>query len=164
LPIFVDKCLIFLPYNLSNIIIAADAPVKKLEIEVTETELASDKHSCIDQLDQLHKFGLSIAMDDFGTGYSSLSYLNQFPIDKIKIDKSFIDNICTDKNNRAIVSAIAHLSQDLDLTLVIEGVEDAQQEMLLKMIECKKILIQGYFYSKPLPEKDFIELLVKYQE
>jgi len=103
----------------------------------------------IQSLKELHEIGVKIAIDDFGTGYSSLSYLKEFAIDILKIDKSFIDNFRKNEDDNAIVNTIITIGHNLGLKVVAEGVETKEQAEKLKKLECD--IIQGYYYSKPLP-------------
>jgi EAL domain-containing protein (putative c-di-GMP-specific phosphodiesterase class I) len=108
-------------------------------------------------LKSLKDMGVCIAMDDFGTGYSSLSYLKRFPIDTLKIDKSFTKDICTDTDGSSIVSAIAGLARSLDLSLVAEGVETVEQRTFLEKQQCDRM--QGYLLSKPLAVDQVVRFL-----
>ncbi|EQB87077.1 hypothetical protein M918_11365 [Clostridium sp. BL8] len=110
-------------------------------------------------LEELRTLGVNIAMDDFGTGYSSLNYLMKLPIDSLKIDKSFIDNINESSNKELIMDTIIKLAHNLNLEVIAEGVETSDQLNILKKMSCNKI--QGYFYSKPLPKNDLEEFLNK---
>jgi diguanylate cyclase (GGDEF)-like protein/PAS domain S-box-containing protein len=130
---------------------------KWLEIELTETVLMTNPEQCIDTLNQLHDLGMHIAIDDFGTGYSSLSYLKHLPIDKLKIDKSFIDDITTDEDAATITKTIVALANNLHLDVIAEGVETQEQRDFLLSLGCLKA--QGYYYSKPLPSSDMEEYL-----
>ncbi|UHA60072.1 EAL domain-containing protein [Metabacillus litoralis] len=130
-----------------------------LEFEITETSLLHYQKETISDLTFLRKIGVKIALDDFGTGYSSLSYLKQFPIDTIKIDKSFIDKINSDLVNQAIIKSIIQLASDLNKNVVAEGVESIEQLVYLKKQNCPEI--QGFLYSKPLSEHDFQLVLQK---
>jgi diguanylate cyclase (GGDEF)-like protein/PAS domain S-box-containing protein len=128
---------------------------QQLVVEVTESLLIDDSGKTYRQLKELHDMGIEIAIDDFGTGYSSLSYLKKFPISKLKIDQSFIADIETDPESLALVKTIISLSQNLKLQSVAEGVETQGQLALLTDMQCETI--QGYYFSKPLPEKAFVE-------
>jgi len=130
-----------------------------LELEITESQIMTNPDKAISILNQIHDMGIKLAVDDFGTGYSSLSYLKKLPIDKLKIDKSFIDDLPDDEEDIGITKAIIALSQSLNLRNIAEGVEtEAQKEFLLEN-ECNNI--QGYLYSKPLPAEDMERLLSK---
>jgi diguanylate cyclase (GGDEF)-like protein/PAS domain S-box-containing protein len=128
-----------------------------LECEVTETEVMRNPINVITILQRLHDLGISIAIDDFGTGYSSLSYLQRLPIDKLKIDQSFIQNIDNDKTAKAIVNTIIVLAKSLDLSVTAEGIESRQQEKFLAEHGCDQV--QGFYYAKPLRAKAFEKLL-----
>jgi len=129
-----------------------------LELEITESTLIDDAAKFIETLHALKKIGVKLAIDDFGTGYSSLAYLKDFPIDRLKIDKAFVSNLETDAANAAILKAIVVLGQSLGLKVIAEGVETAYQHEYLHRIGCDEL--QGYFFSKPLPEDQFEALLL----
>ena len=131
---------------------------KWLELEITETEVMKNPEKVIGILDALHTLGISIAIDDFGTGYSSLSHLKRLPIDKVKIDKSFILDIPEDKTAMAIVNTMIVLAKSLNLEVIAEGVEtEAQQDFLLDH-GCYQV--QGYYYSKPVSAKEIRQMLM----
>jgi diguanylate cyclase (GGDEF)-like protein/PAS domain S-box-containing protein len=121
---------------------------QNLILEITESLLMQDTESSVNTLKSLKDIGLQIALDDFGTGYSSLNYLNRFPINILKIDKSFVDVLPVSKNDEAIVRAIITIGKKLGLKIVAEGVETQEQLNLLKKLKCD--LIQGYLFSSPL--------------
>ena len=131
---------------------------KKLELEITETAVMNDMRDAIDVLNQLHDIGVSLSIDDFGTGYSSLSYLRQLPVNRIKIDRSFIAEIDTTAAAAAIARAVVTLGQSLGLEVVAEGVETASQLQYLKDINCDEA--QGFLYSRPVPPEEF-ELYIR---
>ena len=106
---------------------------------------------------QLSKMGVSLALDDFGTGYSSLSYLKRFPIDTLKIDKAFVDDIDKSDRDLKMVDSIITIAHNMGLSVVGEGVEEASQLNILKALKCEEI--QGFIYSKPVNETSFTELL-----
>ncbi len=128
-----------------------------IEVEVTESMMMGDPETTISQLTAIHNLGIKIAIDDFGTGYSSLGYLQDFPIDTLKIDKSFTQKIETCDSSEKIVKAIVSLAKTLNLNIVAEGVETKEQFEFLKELECDTI--QGFYYSKPLPTDDLIKLI-----
>lgn len=130
-----------------------------IEFEITESIIMKSVDENINILKRLKEIGVSIALDDFGTGYSSLSYLKILPIDVLKIDKSFIDGIGTDKKSEYIIERIVDLSHHLDISVVAEGVETREQLEYLRSINCD--MIQGYYYSKPKTFKDVKEIIEK---
>jgi diguanylate cyclase (GGDEF)-like protein/PAS domain S-box-containing protein len=123
-----------------------------LELEITESHIMTNPKKAIKVLSELSKQGIKLAIDDFGTGYSSLSYLKQLPIDKLKIDRSFIKDIPTDKDDIAITKSIISLSKTLNLDVIAEGVESVEQKEFLIKNGCSSI--QGYLYGKPMESKD----------
>lgn len=139
--------------NLTKIIIQTiqntNTPPEKIKLEITETLLMSNVKEYIVTLNQLRDHGVRFSLDDFGTGYSSLSYLKQFPLDSIKIDKSFIDDIAISEDSLAIVTAIIALSKSLGLKTIAEGVETRAQLDILKKLGCD--FIQGYLFGRPEP-------------
>lgn len=128
-----------------------------IELELTETMLIENVGSTVESLNALRALGVTLAIDDFGTGYSSLSYLKNFPIDMLKIDRSFIKDIGLDASDAAIIVAIITLANELNMSVLAEGVETEGQLLFLEGHGCKTY--QGYFYSKPIPFDDLIELL-----
>lgn len=138
-------------------LIKTDLEAKYLEFEITETMLMHEYEHAFKVLDELRSMGVTISIDDFGTGYSSLAYIKKLPIHKIKIDKSFIDEIEHDENDIEITKAIIALSHSLGLSVLAEGVENKFQLEILKTLKCDKY--QGYLYSRPVREKEFKELL-----
>jgi EAL domain-containing protein (putative c-di-GMP-specific phosphodiesterase class I) len=129
----------------------ADAGVAAtdVQLEITESVIMTDAPATHARLRELKSLGLRLAIDDFGTGYSSLSYLNRFPVDTLKIDKSFIDGLGSDADDTAIVQAIVSLAQALGLGVTAEGVETELATTLLQEIGCE--MAQGYFYARPMP-------------
>jgi diguanylate cyclase (GGDEF)-like protein/PAS domain S-box-containing protein len=120
-----------------------------LEVEVTENMVMDDVEDAIMILNRIKEMGLKISIDDFGTGYSSLSYLKRFPVDTLKIDRTFIRDLSTDNDDAAIVSAIVSLAQKLDINVVAEGVETQEQVDFLRSVGCN--IVQGFLYAKPCP-------------
>lgn len=135
--------------------------LKHLEIEITESVLMNSFEHNLKLINQMKELGCSIALDDFGTGYSSFNYLTQIPIDTLKIDKSFIDGICSNEKDRCIADSIINLAHKMDISVVAEGVEDNEQLQILQNQFCDTL--QGYLFSKPLNSTDFIELLSKHK-
>lgn len=134
---------------------------KYLEIELTESLLLKDIEAGIKILRQMKQLGVQVSIDDFGTGFSSLSYLKRLPVDKLKIDQSFVKDLCSDSGDVAIVSAIVTLSHNLDLTVVAEGVETAQQLEILRSFGCNEA--QGYLFSRPIKAQAFVCWLDEYR-
>lgn len=130
-----------------------------LEIEITESALMLDMNAIIESLNKFNSKGITVAIDDFGTGYSSLSYIKKLPIHKLKIDKSFIDDIHKDKDDTAIVQAIIAMSHALNIKVCAEGVENTEQLDFLVNNGCD--IAQGYLFSKPLTEDDLREYLAR---
>lgn len=128
-------------------------PAGRLELEVTETSFMTNLSDAVEKLRRLHKAGISIAVDDFGTGYSSLTYLKQMPVQHLKIDKQFIRDLLVNEEDTRIANTIIDLGKSLNLSVVAEGVETAEQEYYLSQRGCQ--LAQGYYFSKPLPPREF---------
>lgn len=126
---------------------AAGVDPGSIELEITERVLMEDNGTVQESLRRLREGGFRLALDDFGTGYSSLSYLRQFTVDKIKIDRSFVADVCGSADSRAIVAAIISLGQALGLTIAAEGVETEQQADLLRMAGCDQL--QGHLFAQP---------------
>ncbi|MDP4146512.1 MAG: EAL domain-containing protein [Bacillota bacterium] len=134
---------------------------KYLEVEITESITMSDPKKSTIIMNKLNKMGINLALDDFGTGYSSLMYLKNFPIDKIKIDKTFIDDIISKSADTSIVKSIISLSKNMDLQVIAEGVETIEQLEFLREHDCDEV--QGYLFSKPIPA-DALEQMLKNNE
>lgn len=134
-------------------------PADNLELELTESALMQREEETVAMLHMLRALGIRLAIDDFGTGYSSLSYLKRFPIDVLKIDKSFVDDLPFDADDMAIVTAIIAMGKALGFQILAEGTERIEQIEFLKERGCT--MYQGYFKSPPLPAKEFIKLLEK---
>ena len=141
--------------EIGEIITLAGISARSLEIEVTETLFVDKTCRATIMLNQLRSMGMLVAIDDFGTGYSSMSYLKHLPVDVLKIDKSFVDEVVTDKESGLIVQAIITLAHTLGKTVVAEGIEKADQLAFLQQAECD--IIQGYFFSRPLPPEQFLQ-------
>lgn len=142
----------FLCEQIDDILQRSELPSYHLELEITEGTVMQSPTLAIDTMKKLRARGIHLAMDDFGTGYSSLAYLKQFPLNTLKIDKAFIDDMNTARG-RNMVDTIVTIAHNLNLTVVAEGVEHAEQLQQLKQLRCE--IIQGYFYSKPLSAHDF---------
>ncbi|MCY1492940.1 diguanylate cyclase (GGDEF) domain protein [compost metagenome] len=141
-----------LPRVVNNLLQVYRLPQRSLEMEVTETGLMEDISTAAQHLLSLRRSGALIAIDDFGTGYSSLSYLKSLPLDKIKIDKSFVQDLLEDEDDATIVRAIIQLGKSLGMQVIAEGVETAEQEAYIIAQGCNEG--QGYLYSKPLPARE----------
>ena len=128
-----------------------------LKLELTESMLLESIEGTIILMNELNKIGINFSLDDFGTGYSSLQYLKRLPIDQIKIDKSFIDNIVIDAKDKVIVGNIVTMAQSLDIKVIAEGIETEEQRKILLDIGCTQY--QGYLFGKPMPIEQFEELL-----
>ena len=127
-------------------------PAQLIEVELTESSLLFDSHKAIEQLKTLQNTGISVALDDFGTGYSSLSYLRDLPLNVLKIDKSFIDNI-NHQQSKELVRSIIAIGKHMKLLTVAEGTESKEQVEMLKEMGCD--YFQGYFFSRPLTAEAF---------
>lgn len=134
---------------LESLILKYDVDPKLIEFEVTESSLLNNIDRTVEILDKIKEMGFKLSLDDFGTGYSSLNYLKNLPFDKVKLDKSFIDNIETDERDHLMVKSIIELSHRLGLLVVGEGVETKNQRDLLYILECD--FIQGFYYGRPEP-------------
>ena len=149
-----------LPDMIASVIREYAVPAQLLEIELTESVLIQDIDSTLEMLRRLKAIGLTIAIDDFGTGYSSLSYLKRLPVDSLKIDGSFIRELCIDSEDTAIVTAVIAMAKGLRLKVTAEGVETDTQLQFLADRQCDEL--QGYYFSKPLPATGFTDWLLDY--
>jgi EAL domain-containing protein (putative c-di-GMP-specific phosphodiesterase class I) len=136
-------------------------PPALLELELTESVLLKDLESAFVTIQRLKRLGVRLSIDDFGTGYSSMSYLKKINVDKLKIDMSFVRDICDDKDNMAIVRAIIQLGQALDLRVIAEGVETQEQASLLMQDGCDDA--QGYLYGRPQDPDDLLAQLLQHR-
>lgn len=143
--------------NIKNIISKVGIKPNQIELEITERFIMDFNESIMSMLNELKKLGFRMSIDDFGTGYSSMSYLNKLPIDIIKVDKSFIDDILKDNNNLQLAKGIIALAKSLGFKTVAEGIEYKEQQLLLAKLDCD--LGQGYLFSKPLEYNAIIEFL-----
>jgi EAL domain-containing protein (putative c-di-GMP-specific phosphodiesterase class I) len=148
-PGFLDK--------LDTIIATMRFPRDLLQLEITESTLMEGRQETINLLNAIRKRGIKLSIDDFGTGYSSLRYLNRFPIDNLKIDRSFVRGMLDEKENFEIVKTIITLARTLKMNVIAEGIETLKQLKVLKVLNCK--LGQGYLFSQPL-DSESIEFLL----
>ena len=145
---------------IKEILLESQLSAKYLELEITEGTVMDSPQQAIDTMLQIRKMGIHLSLDDFGTGYSSLAYLKKFPLNTLKIDKAFVDDIEHSEQGRNMVATIVTIAHNLDLHVVAEGVETNQQLNFLAGLRCEQL--QGYLYSKPLPEGDFRKYLLSH--
>jgi EAL domain-containing protein (putative c-di-GMP-specific phosphodiesterase class I) len=134
---------------IEQVIEESGLPAECLELEITESSLLKNPQAFHSLLDHLKGRGVKFAIDDFGTGYSSLNRLNEFDVDRLKIDRSFISNLASRESDVGIVSAIINMGRTLGLEVIAEGIEHPEQAEILRSLGCEQI--QGYLISKPLP-------------
>ena len=146
-----------LPAKVASVLNACGLPPSQLELEITEGAAMLDPESSMEVLGILKHIGVRITLDDFGTGYSSLSYLKRIPADTIKIDKSFVDGVADESEDRAIVRSILALANALDKYTIAEGIETDEQRQALVRVGCYRG--QGYLFSEPLPVDEFQKFL-----
>jgi EAL domain-containing protein (putative c-di-GMP-specific phosphodiesterase class I) len=151
-----------LPETIARLLAESGVAAGSLKIEITETTLMADPDRALDVLRRLHALGVQIAIDDFGTGYSSLAYLKRLPVAELKIDRSFVQQMAVDENDRAIVRSTIGLGHDLGLGVVAEGVEDRTTWELLAHFGCDTA--QGYYLSRPLTGPDLTRWLKAWSE
>ena len=133
-----------------------------LELEITESMVMHNPARLITVLNNIKEMGVRLAIDDFGTGYSSLAQIKHFPIDTLKVDRSFIRNLPQDSENKAITEAIIIMGKTLSLTVVAEGVETKEQENFLREQVCDEM--QGFYFSKPIAPDQFADLLRRHNK
>ncbi|HEY8963480.1 MAG TPA: EAL domain-containing protein [Alphaproteobacteria bacterium] len=140
--------------NIADTLQSTEVAPSRIKLEITERMLIDDPEGAIKTLDRCKETGLTVALDDFGTGYSSLSYLHKFPIDTMKIDRSFVVNMLSDQGSMTLVKAIIALAKGLEMNIVAEGVEQQGESDALKALGCD--MIQGYLYAKPMAETELV--------
>jgi diguanylate cyclase (GGDEF)-like protein len=147
-----------LPSDIEKILIDTGLKPESLRVELTERALLENTDIVLTNMKALKKLGVKILLDDFGTGYSSLSYLHRFPIDVLKIDRSFITNVHEHENNKAIIKTIIDLATNLSMETVGEGIENSEDALLLAKMDC--LYGQGYYYAKPMPANEMEKYIV----
>jgi EAL domain-containing protein (putative c-di-GMP-specific phosphodiesterase class I) len=147
--------------DIQSLLLDLGLPPTALKLELTESTVMGDPTSAIEMLEEIKAYGISLAIDDFGTGYSSLSYLHRFPLDTLKIDRSFISDMGNGEDNGGteIARTILPMASNLHLEVVAEGVETGEQVAMLKKLQCK--YGQGYYFSKPLSADEAALLLAE---
>ena len=143
--------------NVYDTLSETDVKAEQIHLELTERLLIGQPERAKETLSMCRRAGMGIAIDDFGTGYSSLNYLHAYPISTLKIDQSFVRNMENDKKLLEVVRSIISLSQNLEMDIIAEGVETLQEAKILKDMGCPRA--QGFYFAKPMPEKDVIELI-----
>jgi len=133
-------------------------PSERLELEITESALIGNTELAIECLEQWKTLGVHIAVDDFGTGYSSLSYLSRLPVDRLKLDKSFVHRMTLEKKTAAIVRSVLALGEEMGIIVVAEGIETERQFAMLQHMGCKQV--QGFLFAKPAPAREARSLLM----
>jgi EAL domain-containing protein (putative c-di-GMP-specific phosphodiesterase class I) len=147
-----------LPEKIDEILRETGFPARLLEIELTESIIIQDVEETILKLDRLKEMGVRLSIDDFGTGYSSLSYLKRFPIDILKIDRSFVSGLTTDPDDATIVSTIIAMAHNLKMNVVAEGVETSRQLQFVDQQGCEEV--QGFFFSQPIAPECITDLIL----
>ena len=148
-----------LPQQVQRILVHAGLAATHLEIELTESVAQQDPNGAMAIMAQLHQMGVHLSIDDFGTGYSSLSYLKRFAATRLKIDQSFVRDICDDPDDLAIVRAVISMARSLGLTTIAEGVETLAQLDILRAEGCNEV--QGYYFSRPLPAAQVTDFMLQ---
>ncbi|MEK9711864.1 MAG: GGDEF domain-containing phosphodiesterase, partial [Thalassolituus sp.] len=143
--------------TVKDIIIRTGIRPEQLELELTESILMDDVELALEVLQGLRSMGVKTSIDDFGTGYSSLNYLKQFPVDTLKIDRSFIQNLPENADDAQISRTIIAMGHNLGMGIIAEGVETADQLAFLRAAKCEEV--QGFYFSQPIAEKEFLQLL-----
>jgi EAL domain-containing protein (putative c-di-GMP-specific phosphodiesterase class I) len=143
--------------DIGKLMLELALPPEALKLEITESTVMADPTAAVEMLQHIKSLGIRLAIDDFGTGYSSLSYLHRFPLDTLKIDRSFISNMGNDGEGMEIARTILPMANNLQLDVVAEGVETIQQVAVLKKLHCK--YGQGFYFSRPLSAEGTAALL-----
>jgi EAL domain-containing protein (putative c-di-GMP-specific phosphodiesterase class I) len=145
--------------DVRNALVTSGLPPSSLVLEITESVMMADTDLAVERLNALKALGILLAMDDFGTGYSSLSGLHKFPLDGLKIDQAFIRNVSERRDYAAVVHAIVTLARNLNMQVVAEGVETADQVAMLQGLDCTQA--QGYHFARPQEAKAAEALLAE---
>ena len=132
-------------------------PADKLRLEITESAIANDINTLKNLVDRLRRFGFVVEIDDFGSGYSSLNMLSSLSVDVVKIDRVFLDSTTTDRKSREILKSVIQLVKNIGMSVITEGIEHEEQIKLLDDVGCD--MYQGYYYSKPVKESEFIQIV-----
>jgi EAL domain-containing protein (putative c-di-GMP-specific phosphodiesterase class I) len=153
------RCLLdlTLPDQITALLEDTAVAPERLVLEITESSIMTDPTRALQILNRLHALGVQLAIDDFGTGYSSLSYLHRFPVDMLKIDRSFVERLSHASDNAELARTIVRLGQSLQLVTVAEGVEDSAQFLALRRMGCD--VGQGYYFGKPMESEEISRLL-----
>jgi diguanylate cyclase (GGDEF)-like protein len=146
-----------LPNQVSDALARYDVPARNLRLEVTESALMTDPDKAMTVLGRLNELGVALSLDDFGTGYSSMSYLKYLPVDELKVDRSFVNELLRNAEDAAIVRAAIELGHNLGMTVVAEGVEEPEAQRALLAMGCDTA--QGYHFARPLPPQDVLPYL-----
>ena len=147
--------------NIHETIKETKLPTSQIHLEITERILMAQPEKAKETLAMCREAGMGISIDDFGTGYSSLNYLHAYPINTLKIDQSFIRDLQVKKNSKELVRSIITLGQNLDMSIIAEGVEQIEEAAMLKKMGCH--YAQGFYFAKPVPEKDVIETVANWK-
>jgi EAL domain-containing protein (putative c-di-GMP-specific phosphodiesterase class I) len=145
--------------SVQAVLAATGLEADRLSLEITESAFADDPARALDVLKRLKQIGVQLELDDFGTGYSSLTYVRMFPIDALKIDRSFVQGLCESTEDAAIVEAVISMGRALGVNVVAEGVESEDQSLALQTLGCT--LAQGYLFSRPLPASALVALVAE---
>ncbi len=146
---------------IASILAESKLPPQYLELEITEGTVMNAPQQAIETMQQIRSMGIHLSLDDFGTGYSSLAYLKKFPLNTLKIDKAFVDDIEQSEQGRNMVATIITIAHNLEMQVVAEGVETNTQLNVLAELGCEQL--QGYLYSKPLATNNFQKYLLSHQ-
>jgi EAL domain-containing protein (putative c-di-GMP-specific phosphodiesterase class I) len=147
-----------LPGDIDKILLDTGLKPENLRVELTERALLENTDTVLTNMKALKQLGVKILLDDFGTGYSSLSYLHRFPIDVLKIDRSFITNVPEHENNKAIIKTIIDLASNLNMVTVGEGIENSEDALLLHKMDC--LYGQGFYFAKPMPANEMEQYII----